>query len=122
MILHHGTTRRRAEAILETGPDTRFQEPGGQASCDGFSMCLEAGPFLFGTPGDYARGKAAAFPGEGGPVILVVDVPEDVIASATNDWLPLGQGLIQFDPGAGLEELLAAWPTLPKHIVELSDE
>ena len=34
-------------------------------------MSLEAGPFLFGMPGEYARGKAAEFPGEGGPVILV---------------------------------------------------
>jgi len=68
------------------------------------------------------RGKAAAFPDEGGPVILVVDVPEDVIAGAINDWFPLSQGLVQFDPGAGLEELLAVCPTLPKQIVELSDE
>jgi hypothetical protein len=70
MILLHGTTRRRAERILEEGPHTSFQEPGGQAGDDGFSMCLEAGPFLFGWPDDYARGKAAEFPDEGGPAIL----------------------------------------------------
>jgi len=73
-------------------------------------------------PEEYARGIAAEFPDEGGPVILVVDVPEDIIARAINDWFPLSQGLIQFDPGAGLEELLAAWPTLQKRIVEVSDE
>jgi hypothetical protein len=33
-------------------------------------MNLEAGPFFFGTPEDYARGKAQEFPEEGGPVIL----------------------------------------------------
>jgi hypothetical protein len=122
MILLHGTTRRRAEQILQEGPNTRFQEPGGQAWGDGFSMCLEAGPFLFGAPEEYARGKAAEFPDEGGPVILVVDVPQDIIARAINDWFPLSQGLVQFDPGAGLEELMAAWPTFPKRTVDLPDE
>jgi hypothetical protein len=85
-------------------------------------MCLESGPFLFGAPADYARGKAAVFPDEGGPVILVVDVPEDIIARAINEWFPLNQGLVQFDTGAGLEELMAAWPRLPKHTVDVSDE
>jgi hypothetical protein len=85
-------------------------------------MSLEAGPFLFGTPDEYARGKAAEFPDERGPVILVVDVPEDIIARAISEWFPLSQGLIQFDPGAGLEELFADWPTLPKRIVDVSDE
>ncbi len=122
MILLHGTTRMRAEQVLQEGPDARFREPGGQAWCDGFSMSLEAGPFLFGTPDEYARGKAAEFPDERGPVILVVDVPEDIIARAISEWFPLSQGLIQFDPGAGLEELFADWPTLPKRIVDVSDE
>ena len=35
---------------------------------------------------------------------------------AVNDWFPLTQGLVQFDCGAGLEELIAAWPGLPKGI------
>lgn len=112
MILLHGTTRQRAERILEFGPDPRFREPGGQASDDGFSMNLESGPFLFGTPEDYARGKAKEFPAEGGPVILVIDVPEEIVRKAANEWFPLSQGLVQFDPGSGLEELVAAWPEL----------
>ena len=116
MILFHGTTRVRAEQILQGGPDPHFLEPGGQAGEDGFSMNVEAGPFFFGTPEDYARGKARAFPDEGGPVILMVDVPDDIVQKAVNDWFPLSQGLIQFDPGAGLEELVAAWPTLTKEI------
>jgi hypothetical protein len=121
MILLHGTTRRRAERILQEGPNTRFQEPGSQAAADGFSMCVEAGPFFFGAPEEYARGKAAEFPDEGGPVILVVDVPQHIIERAMNDWFPLSQGLVQFDPGAGLEELLAAWPSLPKRTVDAPD-
>jgi hypothetical protein len=79
-------------------------------------MNVEAGPFLFGRPEDYARGKARQCPGEGGPVILAVDVPDDIIRKAANDWFPLGQGLVQFDPGAGLEELIAAWPVLSKEL------
>jgi hypothetical protein len=79
-------------------------------------MNVEAGPFHFGRPEEYPRGKAREFPDEGGPVILVVDVPDDIVQQAVNDWLPLSQGLVQFDPGAGLEELAAAWPTLTKQI------
>lgn len=116
MILLHGTTRTRAEQILQHGPNPQFQEPGGQARENGFSMNLEAGPFLFGTPADYARGKAREFPDEGGPVILAVDVPDAIVQKAVNDWFPLSQGLVQFDPGSGLEELVAAWETLAKEI------
>ena len=62
MILLHGTTRARAERILQHGPDTHFREPSGLAWEDGFSMNVEAGPFLFGRPEDYARSNAEAFP------------------------------------------------------------
>lgn len=79
-------------------------------------MNVEAGPFLFGTPADYARSKATQFPDEGGPVILIVDVPDDIVQKAVNDWFPLSQGLVQFDPGAGLEELVAAWSLLTKEL------
>lgn len=79
-------------------------------------MNVEAGPFLFGRPEDYARGKAKQFPDEGGPVILVVDIPDDIVQRAANDWFSLSQGLVQFDPDAGLEELIAAWPILSKEI------
>jgi hypothetical protein len=116
MFLLHGTTRIRAEAIFQRGPDPLFREPGGQVWEDGFSMNVEAGPFLFGKPEDYALGKASRFPDEGGPVILVVDVPDEIVERAVNDWFPLAQGLVQFDPGSGLEELIAAWPALFKEI------
>jgi len=119
MELRHGTTRRRAEQIVQRGPDPHFREPGGQPGDDGFSMCVAAGQFPFGTPAEYARGKAKQFPNEGGPVILIVDVPDDIVAKAVNEWFPLSQGLIQFDTGAGLEELLAAWPSLDKRIQDI---
>lgn len=116
MILLHGTTRVRAEQILQHGPNPEFQEPGGQAWDEGFSMNIEGGPFHFGLPEDYARGKAKEFPDEGGAVIVAVDVPDDIVQRAVNDWFPLSQGLIQFDRGAGLEELMAAWSILAKEI------
>ena len=116
MILLHGTTRRRAELIVRDGPDPRYREPGGRPTDDGFSMALESGPFPFGHPRDYARGKAAEFPDEGGPVILAVDVPDHIVRRAASEWFPLSQGLVQFDTGAGFEELAAAWPDLAKEI------
>jgi hypothetical protein len=53
---------------------------------------------------------------EGGPAILAVEVPERIVLRAVNEWFPFSQGLIQFDPGAGLEELVAAWASLEKEI------
>jgi hypothetical protein len=116
-ILLHGTTRHRAEQIEALGPDPDFVEPGGVARAESFSTCVEQGPFPLGTPESYARGKATGFPGEGGPAILAVDVPDDIIALAVDPvFFPLSQGVVQFDEGAGLEELRAAWPTLWKQV------
>ncbi len=109
MILLHGTTLHRAKRILQVGPDPRFREPGGQATEDGFSACLESGPFHFGMPDDYARGKAREFPGEGGAVIIALEVPDEIVQRSAIKWFPLSQGLVQFDSGSGLEELLAVW-------------
>ena len=53
---------------------------------------------------------------EGGPAIIVVDVPNDILDSAEGPYFPIDQGLVQFDPRAGLEELMAAWPQLSKQI------
>ena len=116
MILLHGTTRLRADRILRLGPDLHFLEPGGQVWVDGFCMHLETGPFLLGAPADYARGKARAFADEGGPAIIAVDIPEDIVQRAVSDWFPLSQGVVQFDLGAGLEELIEAWSMLVKEI------
>ena len=75
-------------------------------------MNVESGPFLFGPVEGYAIGKARTFSNEGGPVILAVDVPSEIVLKAASPYFPLSQGLVQFDHGAGLEELLAAWPGL----------
>ncbi len=118
MILLHGTTKHRAEQIRKRGPDPDFVEPGGGPRAEGFSTCLEFGPFPLGTPEEYARRKAAGFPNEGGPAILAIDVPDDIIALAVDEvYFPLSQGVVQFGEGAGLEELRAAWFMLQKQII-----
>ena len=115
-ILLHGTTRDRAQQIFALGPDPDFIEPGGTGRADNFSTYLEGGPFPLLPPEEYARGKAAAFPNEGGAAMLAVDVPDDIIALAVDVYFPLSHGLVQFDNGSGLEELRAVWPTLWKEI------
>jgi len=115
-ILLHGTTRHRAERIVAHGPDPDFIQPGGGTRAENFSTYLEHGPFHLLPPKEYACGKAADFPNEGGAAILAVDVPDDVIALTVDEYFPLSQGLVQFDEGAGLEELRATWSTLWKEI------
>ena len=118
--LLHGTTECRGARIMLRGPDPDFIEPGGITKAQSFSLYLQSGPFVFGRPEEYARRKAARFPAEGRPVILIVDVPESIIALAIDDvYFPLSQGLVQFDLGKGLEELRAVWSELPKHLVPL---
>jgi hypothetical protein len=116
--LLHGTTRHRAERIIADGPDPDFIEPGGGPRAEGFSTCLESGPFPLGTPEEYARRKATGFPDEGGPVILAVDVPDEIIALAVDEvYFHLSQGVVQFDEGAGLEELRVAWSGISKRVI-----
>jgi hypothetical protein len=109
-ILLHGTTRQRAEKIAANGPDETLLGE------DGFSTYLASGPFFFGLPEDYACGKAALFDNEGGGAIIEMDVPDPIIQLAVDESFPLEQGLIQFNKGKGLDELLAAWPGLSKTI------
>ncbi len=125
MLLHHGTTRQRAESIIKNGPDANFREPNGTAA-DGFSTSPAGGPFDVGSPEDYARGKAANFPNEGGPAIVAFDLPEDLaesIVGGVGEPIP-GKAFnagaeIRFEPSGGLEQLLVAWPALTKTIVLL---
>jgi hypothetical protein len=111
--LRHGTTRRRAEAILTEGPDANFREPGGSDAAEGFSTARITGPYPYGSPEEVAKGKGRLFPNEGGPVILEIEVPEAIVRQAD-----LG-GEVRFEPGFGLEELLAAWPSLTRRILPL---
>jgi hypothetical protein len=126
VILFHGTTFWRAQQILGGGPDPNFVEPGGTIPAENFSACLPFGPFeCTDTPEQYAWGKSrtAIREGrdEGGPAILIVDVPDDIIALAVDAWFPLTQGFVQFDQGPSLTALLAAWPRLEKRIIPLTD-
>jgi hypothetical protein len=114
MLLHHGTTRLRAEAIMKGGPDPDFREPGEVTTAEGFSTARPAGPFAMGDPETMARGKAVKFPRDGGPVILEIDVPDDVIRIAFEVV-----DEVRFLPGYGLEELLQIWPSLPMRILPL---
>lgn len=118
MILLHGTTLQRANSILANGPDPAFQEPGGLAVADGFSCTLQEGSEPLGSPLKYAIGKSIAFPNEGGPAIVEMDVPDEIVGYADAPWLPIRYGVIQFDYGCGLEELLAVWDTIPKSIIQ----
>jgi hypothetical protein len=106
--LRHGTTRRRAEAILRDGPDPNFKEPGGSELAAGLSTARVQSSYPYGSPEAAANGKARLFPNEGGPAILEIEVPESIVRMAD-----LG-GEVRFEPGFGLEELLAVWPSLPK--------
>ena len=127
-ILIHGTTRHRAEQIAVHGPDPDFIEPDPNnpdpnhkegrhgLRAESFSTYVEHGPFPLEPPQKYACDKAALFPAERGPAILSVNVPDDIIALAVDAYFPLSQGLVQFDEGAGLEELRGAWSNLWKEI------
>jgi len=109
--LRHGTTRRRAEAILRDGPDPNYKEPGSSEPAEGFSTARIQGSYPYGSPDDVAAGKARLFPHEGGPAIVEIEVPESIVRKAD-----LG-GEVRFDPGFGIEELLTAWPSIPKRIL-----
>jgi hypothetical protein len=111
-VLRHGTTRRRADSILRNGPDPNFLEPGGTDRARGFSTYPVGAHDSVGTPEAYAAGKAKQFPGEGGPKIVEIKVPEDILDLAID-----AGGEIRFEPGFGLDELLQAWPDLTKRAV-----
>jgi hypothetical protein len=122
MLLVHGTTRRRAELIVKYGPDANFREPNG-TTADGFSASPAEGPFEFGSPEDYAQGKAAIFPNEGGPALVTFDLPDGLAANIVGGVGELIAGKafhagteVRFEPGGGLEALVAVWPQLTKTI------
>jgi hypothetical protein len=113
--LRHGTTRRRAEAILLHGPDPKFREPGGQPDppdIGGFSTAVSGVDCVTGNPDEVAVRKSRLFPDEGGPAIVHMEVPRSVCELAIN----VGSGEIRFQPGYGLAELLDCWADLQKTI------
>jgi hypothetical protein len=135
MWLLHGTTRARAESIVQNGPDVAFVEPGGRGIAENFSFTVEGMTSAVGDSLAYARGKATAFPNELGPAVVAVDVPDDVVRMAAVEHLSLyagfmlydkdadvGElvvlcgGVVQFDPGPALDSLMARWGTLVKEI------
>jgi hypothetical protein len=119
MILIHGTTRERAEHLLIHPPNSAYQEPGTLIVEESFSMYVEGGPYDYGSPEEYALAKSMLYPDENGPVLLRVEVPDDIVQLAESEWFPIHLGLVQFDPGAGMEELVSGWAKFPKWIEEL---
>lgn len=119
-VLHHGTTLHRARSIESNGPDANFREPGtGRLPpAEGFSTVIGDGrPCSTGTPETAARNKHASFPGEGGPAILEVDVPDAIIAILLAEAIAAGLasgGELRFE-----EELLVAWPNLAKRVIPI---
>jgi len=102
-ILWRGTTRRRAEAIMRDGPNPRFREPSAPDPAGGFSTAPPQWPYHYGDPRVVATGKAALFPDEGGPAILEIEVPEEIVVLAINEVSE-----IRFEPDYGFEELCQA--------------
>lgn len=111
IVLRHGTTRKRAEAILRDGPDPNFVEPLSPYTAEAFYAAPAGGPFPVGTPEYYASMKARLYPGEGGPAVLELEVPVEIVR------LAVYVGDYRFDWEGGLAELLEVWPTLPKRII-----
>jgi hypothetical protein len=123
-ILCHGTTLKRALAIDANGPDAYFREPGtGQGPpAKGFSTVIKGRPCQFGEPETAARNKDGLFPREGGPAILEVDVPAEIMAILYADSIAAGLAKaseIKFEAESGLNELRAAWPNLAKRVFRL---
>src|SRR5690348_13789026 len=107
MWLLHGTTRTRAERIIQHGPDVHFIDPGGVGTAENFSFTAEGTPSAVGDSLTYARGKAVAFPNELGPAVIAVDVPEEIVRMAAVEHLSLFGDLIEYDERAELGELVA---------------
>jgi hypothetical protein len=109
------TTRNHStasEGDREQRPDPDFLESGGIDPAGGLSTYPKGASPAVGTADQYAAGKAAQFPLEGGPAIVEIEVPQDIIDSAID-----AGGEIRFEPSFGLEELLHAWPTISRRIV-----
>ncbi len=135
MWLLHGTTLARAEQIILRGPDVDYIEPGGFGTAENFSFTAEGTQSALGDSVTYAQGKSLAFPNEHGPAIVAVNVPEEIVRAAVLEHLSLFAdlieydehdeldelvalcgGVVQFDSGSALDDLLAQWAALKKEI------
>jgi len=75
---------------------------------------------VVGSAEEYAIRKAANFPGEGGPAVLAIEVPDAIVELTFDAFVPRSQGLVQFDRGGQALRLpLQAWPSLPKQIKQV---
>jgi hypothetical protein len=127
VLLRHGTTRTRAEAILKDGPNPRYVEDGAEVASEGFAVVSAQGPCGFGTPQLCAVHKARLFPKELGPAILEFELSADLAAQlVASDQDPVhahqalnGGEVITFDLGFGIEGLLQAWAKLPRRLVKV---
>ncbi len=111
---------------MEAGPNPDISEPNGQMSVESFSATLPFGSFeTTGRPEEYAWGKAKMAVrerrDEGGAALLIVEVPDDIVGLAVDDWFPLSQGFVQFDRGPSMSALRTAWPTLKMRIIALTE-
>lgn len=135
VVLRHGTTLDRARKIVANGPDPYFREPGsGQTPPDlAFSTSYpDSDGYRNGTgeAGDQAVKKARNFPEEGGPAVLEIAVPEWIVQIVLSDPISRGTALggeVRFElvdeegTPHGLEELVTAWPDIPKRVYTPAD-
>ena len=112
LVLWHGTTMRRAEAIVLNGPDPDYRETVESTPAEGFFGARASGPYPCGSPQDYAMLKAKLFPEEGGPAIVEMAIPVPIALLADQSG-----GDYRFLQDYGIEDLLAAWPTIRKRII-----
>jgi hypothetical protein len=134
--LHHGTTQRWAQDILENGPDPHFQVPGDPDKHPrGFFCALPEGPFPLGSPEQYARNTAKLFPETGPPVILEITIPDELwpelVGQLGTEEDDKGQnhggeiwfGIDFWETGKdfGSKKLSEFWPQFEKRILPLED-
>jgi hypothetical protein len=93
IILHHGTTLRRAREIEANGPDPNYREPGSEQlpPAEGFSTVIGDGP-------DW---------------IMAILYADPIAAGLARS------GEIRFEPESGLNELRAEWHNLTKRVIPL---